>query len=229
MKTLILLTTTIVLVLASVANSSEFEEWHNKVTFKAPSNWKLVNSKATKKAVAKLYLLRKDKIGSKIHPSNALLQYYPVPSSVTISDADGIVASHVKDAAIILRAQDSVNWRTYLLVYRERQQQYVILDRIGIANGVGTELIISFPLIPGIKNDPMEMLTLNGEYVQDGEMAGIYYTGSAVTELVNSFNSACMTLKVANQGEYRATAVTIPPPPNVSEAYRYKGNDTSRK
>jgi hypothetical protein len=228
MKTLILLATA-VLALASALTASGFEGWHNKVTFEAPSNWKMLKSGATDKAVTKLYLLRKDKIGLKIHPSNALLQYYPVPSSVTISDADGIVASHTKDATLILRAQDGVNWRTYLLTYRERQQQYIVLDRIGIADGVGAELMISFPLIPGTKSDPMVMLTLNGEYVQDEKMAGIYFSGSAVTELVHSFNSACMTLKVAGKGEYRATAVTIPPPSDVSEVYRYKGNAASEK
>lgn len=203
--------------------------WHEKATFEAPSGWKLLKANSTDKAVTRLFLLRKDRIGGKMHPSNALFQYYPVPSGVTIAEADGIIAAHTRGAAPVLQARDDPNWRTYLLVYKERGQQYAILHRIGIVDGIGAELMLSFPLVPGKKDDVLAMLTLNEEYVGQENMAGIYFNGSVVPELVNSFNSACKSLKIQQMGQYQATAVIMKPPAKPSAIYRYKGDGAEGK
>jgi hypothetical protein len=228
MKKVLMLVAAAVLVLAAKQTGLCVEARQSMVSFSAPADWKLLKAKSTDKVTTKLYLLRKDKIGSAIHPSNALLQYYPVPASATIGDADGIVASHFKDATLILQAQDEPDWKTYLLVYSERNQQYIVLNRIGILDGMGVELMLSFPLLQGKESEPLVILTLNEIYVQNQKMAGVYCRKSTVADMVNGFNSACRSLKISNKGEYKADAVIINPPSDVSEIYRYNGDANTK-
>lgn len=221
--------TALLLLLATVPRSLCQESWHSKVAFVAPATWALIKSDTNDRAASKLYFLRKDKIGLSEHPSNAVLQYYPVPASVTIAEADGIVATHLKGIPLILQAQDDSIWKTYLLSYREQGQQYVVLHRIGILDGVGVELMLSFPILDCKEGEPLAMLTLNKDYVHQEKMAGVYCCRSKVAEMVDGFNAACRTLKIANVGDYRADAQIINPPSKPEKIYRYKGNPNAEK
>jgi hypothetical protein len=195
----------------------------DKVSFEMPASWKLQDLKTSDTLVAKLYHIRTDTIGSEAHHSNALLQYYTVPVSVSITQADNIVASHTKGATFIVSAQDGPNWKTYLLINYERNQQYIVLYRIGVADGVCVELMFCFPHIADKKSSPSSVLTLNEAYVADKKMAGIFCDPSALRGMVDVFNSACEKLKISNVNQFKAD-VRIVDRPADAQFYRYKGS-----
>jgi len=204
------------------------ETWKNKVSFEVPASWKLLNSKATDSVVAKVYFIRKDVIGSETHFSNALLQYYSIPTSVTMAQADNIVASHTKGAAVVLSAQDGQDWKTYLLVNRERNQQYNVLYRIGIVDGVCLELMLAFPIVTRKTGESLSLLTLNPAFFTEQNMAGVYCSRSTTKEMVDAFNSTCEKLRISGRGQYNAN-VTIIDPPNDVKVYRYRGQNNDAK
>jgi hypothetical protein len=215
------LAASLLLFLALIPGGAFSETWQNKVSFEVPASWKLINSKATDTVVAKVYFIRKDVIGSETHFSNALLQYYPIPTSITMEQADNIVASHTKGATFILSAQDGPNWKTYLLINYERNQQYIVLYRIGIDDGVCLELMLCFPHITDKKSSPSSVLTLNEAYVADKKMAGVFCDPSSLKEIVNVFNSTCEKLKISNANQFKAD-VRIVDRPADAQFYRYK-------
>lgn len=222
------LVVSVLLFLALTPGGAFSETWQKKVSFEVPASWKLPDSKATDTVVAKVYFIRKDVIGSETHFSNALLQYYPIPTSITMAHADSIVASHTKGAAVILSAQDGPDWKTYLLVNRERNQQYNVLYRIGIIEAVCLELMLVFPILADKTETSLSLLTLNPAFFKGQNMAGVYCHRSTVKEMVDAFNSACEKLRIAGRGQYNANVTIIDPPANV-KVYRYKGQDNDAK
>lgn len=120
------------MLLALVPDKTYADTLQDKVSIEIPSSWKLQDSKTSDTLVANLYHIRTDTIGSEAHHSNALVQYYTVPTSVTIAQADSIVGSHMKGATYILSAHDGPHWKTYLFINYERNQQYIVLYRIGV-------------------------------------------------------------------------------------------------
>ena len=105
---------TILLILVN-SNTAGAETWQDKVSYEIPRDWELLNSRETDSLISKLYLFKERTINSQQQFYNALLQYYTVPSDVTMEQADNIVASHTKSATYILSAEDGPNWKTYLL------------------------------------------------------------------------------------------------------------------
>jgi len=67
------------LTLGILAGIAEAESLQDKATFEEPPGWRLFKADSTDRAITRLYLLRKDQLNSRVHPSNALSQYYPVP------------------------------------------------------------------------------------------------------------------------------------------------------
>ena len=219
----------LLLLIALIPSGVRSETWQSKVSFEVPASWKLLKSKTTDTVVVKLYLIRKDIIGPQTHASNALVQYYPVPKSVTMAKADGIVASHTKGATRILSTKDGPFWKTYLLVNYERNQQYIVLYRIGMVDSVCLEVMLSFPPVVDKKDTSLSILTLNETYVEDRQMAGVYCNRSSVREMVDVFNSMCERLTISGRNQYKADARIIDPPANEMETYRHKGEDNDGK
>jgi hypothetical protein len=204
------------------------EEWQSKVSFEMPPSWKLLNSKATSSVVANLYHIREDVIDGNKYYSNAVLQYYPVPSSVSIADADRIVASRAKGATKILSADEGPLWRTYLLVNHERGEAHAVLYRIGIADGVSVELLLSFPIIRDKNESSLAVLTLNEQYIKESQKAGIYCNRSTVKEMVALFNTICTKIKISNKNQYKADVQIVDAPANA-QAYRYVGESKKKE
>lgn len=223
-----IITILLLVALTFISNPICAETWQGKVSFEVPASWKILDTRDTDTTVGRLYLIQKDVIDSEIHPSNMSVRYSPVPENVTIANADNIVASRTRGAVSVIDAQDDPNWKTYLLINRERKQKYVVLFRIGVVEGVCLEVMMSFPIAPEKKGDPLSLVTLNEAYVTGPDRAGIYCHRSGVKPMVDAFNSVCEKLKIANRGGYRADVRIVDPPPNMS-VYRYKDEVTDQK
>jgi hypothetical protein len=219
---LIKIISALLFVLVLIPNAVHAEALQSKVSYEIPAKWKSLKSDTSDKLVEKLYHVRTDTIGSETHYSNALLQYYTLPATVTIAEADSIVASHIKGATHILSAQDGPNWKTYLFINYEGNQQYIVLYRIGIFDGVCVEFMLAFPHIADKDNNPSSVLTLNEEDVTDKKMAGIFCNQASVKEMVDTFNFVCEKLKIAKINQFKAD-VRIIDRPGDANFYRYKG------
>lgn len=219
----------VVLVLVTFMSSPLFAEtWQSKVSFEVPATWKVLDTRDTDTVAGKLYLIQKDVIDSETHPSNMFVRYSPVPVNVTIADADSIVASRTKGAIPVIDARDDQDWKTYLLINRERKQKYVVLFRIGIVEGLCLEVMMSFPIVPEKKGESLALVTLNDAYVKSPDRAGIYCPRLTAKPMVDAFNAVCETLKIAKKGEYRADVRIIDPPPDMS-VYRYRDEIVDQK
>lgn len=209
-------------VFALIPNGVYSDTLQSKVSYEIPTNWKVLKSDTSDKLVVKLYHIKTDTIGSEKHYSNALLQYYTLPVGVTMTEADKIVASRMKSATHILSAQDGSNWKTYLFIHYERNQQYITFYRMGIIDGVCVELMLVFPHVTDKNVKPSSVLTLNEEYISDKNMAGIFCDQARVREMVNAFNSTCRTLKINKTNQFKVD-VRIIDRPEDAKIYRYTG------
>ena len=115
-------------------------------------------------------------------------------------------------------AADGKYWKTYLFVNSERKEQYIILYRIGIFNGVCTEFMITFPHVRKEPAKPNYVLTLNEDMVI-GKMAGIYCYPGAVKNMMDYFNVFCENYKMFNNNQFLADVQLITPP-NDAKAFR---------
>jgi len=187
-----------------------------KVTFEMPQEFKSMNSNITDSLQVYQYYIKTDTINSKEHYSNALLQIYTVPDTVNLKHADGLVAYHVENARHILSAKDGDNWKTYLFVNNEENEQYVILYRIGIYKGICVEFMLSYPNIreKTDKSDTTMILTLNENYVKSDKMAGIYCGIKNNKDMANLFNLVCSKLKILNKNQFGANVEFIEAPSN---------------
>lgn len=203
----------------------------DKVTVLVPKSWNLLDSKTSDTQVSHLYHLKTDIIGSKTHYSNALVRYYTVPASVTIAQADGIIASHTKGATLILTAQDDPHWKTYLLINYEKKEQYIVLYRIGIVDGVCLEVMLCFPHIRDkekLKN-PFYILTLNETYVQEEKMMGVLCNPSDIQEMVDTFNNLCKNLRIFDSGEFKADVRIVELPRTDVKILRHKEDSDAER
>jgi hypothetical protein len=194
-------------------------KWQDKVSYEIPPGWSLLDSNETDSLVTKSYLVKESIINSKKQFSNALLQYYTVPSDVTMVHADNLVASHTGEASYILSATDEPNWKTYILTYYEKDEKYIILYRFGMAEGVCFELMLSFPMGENKESD-LKVLTLNEEHVKDSQMAGVYCKVTDVQEMVKVFNTFCAKMKLCGKNQYKAD-VRLVEAPKEAQGYEY--------
>jgi hypothetical protein len=213
-----------VLLMLVISNATGAETWQDKVSYEIPHDWELLNSKETDSLILKLYLIKERTINSQQQYYNALLQYYTIPSDITMEHADNIVASHTKSATYILSAGDGPNWKTYLLTYYERNEMNIVLYRLGMVDGVCVELMFSFPVGGKKGESDLNVLTLNQEYVKDSQMAGIYCQKKDVEEMVKLFNTFCEKMKLCGKNQYRADARLLKPPKDA-QVYRHIENN----
>jgi hypothetical protein len=212
------------LLLALLPNLLYGATLQDKVTVSVPANWELITAKSSATLVANAYHARTDTIGAETHYSNALVQYYTVPASFALAQADDVVASHTRGATLIVSAQDGPHWKTYLLISYERNEQYIVFYRIGIFDGVCLEVMLSFPHVRDEKKTSTHVLTLNEAYVRDKKMAGVFCDPSAVKDMVDVFNDLCSKLRISGSGEFRADVRIVRQPDTIAGVYRRKAD-----
>jgi hypothetical protein len=186
------------------------------ITYTAPKSWLLLESRDQRGATIALYKIRDNQTADgKQIPSNALITMYKLPEGVSFADADGIVASRVRDAKLIVSGQDGESWKTYVYVTSEDKQQLIILYRIGIINGIGLEAMVAFPHIASKDNKVFSVLTIKESTVQSGSMAGVFCNPSSMVETVGQFNELCSTMKISGKNQFEARAQLVDPPPDA--------------
>jgi hypothetical protein len=135
-----------------------------------------------------------------------------LPRSITIEDADHIVAAHSSGAKYLLSAKDGDHWKTYLLVSDENGEQFVMLYRIGIYKGTSFEFVLSFPNDRSSKDAHMKLITLPADLAVDQNLTGIYCSPDYVSPFIEEFNSVCASMKIQGESEFQAKAILIDPP-----------------
>jgi hypothetical protein len=197
----------------------------DKVSYKVPANWSLLEKSDTANLSKRLYLVKKLTINGEECYANAFFQCYPIPDSVGIWNADNITSAHTRGLSYLLSARDGGHWKTYLLERSVRGLQYLALDRFGTYDGWCFELLLVFPNAvegKGGANDKqtdMKVLSLPSELVVDENMAGINCASREVREYVDQFNTVCESMKIEGQNEFNARAVLIDPPTDA-KVYR---------
>ena len=197
------------------------------ISFTAPTTWRLLEAKEQNGAEVSLYKIRENQISESLQTtSNALISRYKLPDGISFKDADMIVASHVRDAKLIVSGQDGESWKTYVYVVYEGGQQLIILYRIGILNGFVAEAMLCFPHVSSKDNKVFSVLTVTESTVKAGQMSGVYCNPASMVDMVKQFNELCSSLKISGMNTFSSRAELVDPPP---QATYYRKTEETKK
>jgi hypothetical protein len=209
-------------ILLNFVLSSHSSSVGESVTYTVPKDWKTLEKNETDTTGLSLFHIRSDTLRGEIHHTNAYIRYTKVPDTIGLQYADAIVQNRIPTATYILSAAEKENWKTYLFVNNEQNEQYIVLYRIGIHNAICVEFLMSFPHVESIGNTgkkELATLTLNEYLVVDEHMAGIYCSIADLKPLVDQFNTVTSTLKIDGNGDFFASVKFIEPA-NNAKVYR---------